>query len=107
MSFDANQAVQETIVHLEDELKGLNEQRAAAVSDFDTKINAVQEQLDGWVNLLGRGASGTDQRDVVKTGAAKPVQEGDEITSSKSEAGQSLETNGSKPAAKKAAAKRS
>lgn len=53
MAFDAKQAVTETITHLEDELKGLKAQREAATNDLDTKIRSVEEQLDGWVALLG------------------------------------------------------
>lgn len=70
MAFDASQAVQETITHLEDELKGLEQQREAAVSDFDTKINAVKEKLDGWVNLLGGKPEETKPAPAAKKAAA-------------------------------------
>lgn len=53
MSFDVNQAVQDKITHLEDEVKNLKHQRDVLVGDLETQLNAKQDELDGWVSILG------------------------------------------------------
>jgi hypothetical protein len=69
MAFDAKQAVTDKITHLEDELKQLQQQRRSVVSDLDTQIDAKQDELDGWVSLLGSESKA--EKPAAKKAAAK------------------------------------